>query len=728
MWRSIHSVIGLVFALLVMALSLTGAILATQPVYNAYTANAPSGTFTVADSLRLLYENNRRISPEVLKSTPSGEYKLTYSKGNKRRERILDFETGKLVRPAKEPKIYGFIKRLHRSFLLGENGRLLSAAGGIVMTLLCFSGLALLLRRLGGWRQLLASMSLRGSANLHSNAGRAFLLPLVITSLSALWLSGITFDLVSAGSDTPPAYPESLKELDPVDPWELHGLQAIPLSTVKEVIFPIPQDWFDVWTVKTDSEYIFIDQFTGDVLSRESLPIMAQVYDWIYFLHTAEGAAPWAIVLFLSSLTVPFFAVTGTLVWWRNKRQGRGKVKNNAGSGQAGTLIAVGSEGGATWGFAKALHAGLVANGESVRLIAMNELGKSYPNLERLLILASTYGDGDAPKTASRFLTKLAASSLKDVSHATLAFGDKAFPDYCGYARKVDHALQQKWGDPLLPIFEIDKQSAQAFQHWCAKLGKVIDQSLDIAYEPPRPKTRSLTLLSNHSFGDDIGAPISVLRFTAKKLPRHQPGDLVAIFPPGCNVPRLYSLGSDSRRDGYLEICVRKQSGGLCSSWLCSLQADAEIDVAVEINERFKLPQRKPVVMIGAGTGIVPFTGMIRQNRKQRPIDLFWGGRHPTSDALYEKDIADWITDNRLTTFEPAWSRLSQDQRYYVQDKVREQRTHLQARLRAGATIMVCGGQAMAAAVRQEIDLLAQEIGLSSQELKRQNRYLEDVY
>lgn len=726
MWRSIHSVIGLVFALLVMALSLTGTILATQPVYDAYTANAPSGSLTVADSLRLLYENNRRINPELLKSTPSGEYKLTYSKGNKRRERILDFSTGKLVRPQKEPEVYGFVKRLHRSFLLGENGRLLSAAGGIVMTLLCCSGLALLLRRLGGWRQLLASISLRGSANLHASVGRAFLLPLVITSVSALWLSGITFDFVSAGSDTPPAYPESLEELDPVDPWELQALQEIPLSSAKEIIFPIPQDWFDVWTVKTDSEYVFIDQFTGQVLSRESLPIMAQVYSWIYFLHTAEGAAPWAILLCLSSLTIPFFSVTGVLVWWRNKKQGRGKVKNNASAGQAGTLIAVGSEGGATWGFAKALHAGLVANGENVRLIAMNELGKSYPKLVRILVLASTYGDGDAPKTASRFLSKLAASPLKNVQHATLAFGDKAFPEYCAYAKTVDRAMQQQWGESFLPIFEIDKQSAQAFQHWCAELGKSLGQTLDITYEPPRPKTRSLTLLSNQLFGDDIGAPISVLRFTADKLPKHEPGDLVAIFPPGCNVPRLYSLGSDSRRDGYLEICVRKQSGGLCSTWLCELTPESEIDVAVEINERFKLPSRKPVVMIGAGTGIVPFTGMIRQNRKQRPIDLFWGGRHPASDALYEKDISEWVTDSRLSTFMPAWSRLSQG--HYVQDKVREQRSHLQARLRAGATIMVCGGQAMATAVRQEIDLLAQEIGLSSQELKRQNRYLEDVY
>ncbi|PRY77768.1 hypothetical protein CLV80_105252 [Yoonia maritima] len=34
MWRSVHSVIGLTLSLLVMVLSISGTILATQPVYD----------------------------------------------------------------------------------------------------------------------------------------------------------------------------------------------------------------------------------------------------------------------------------------------------------------------------------------------------------------------------------------------------------------------------------------------------------------------------------------------------------------------------------------------------------------------------------------------------------------------------------------------------------------------------------------------------------------------
>jgi sulfite reductase (NADPH) flavoprotein alpha-component len=117
---------------------------------------------------------------------------------------------------------------------------------------------------------------------------------------------------------------------------------------------------------------------------------------------------------------------------------------------------------------------------------------------------------------------------------------------------------------------------------------------------------------------------------------------------------------------------------------------------------------------------------MIRHNTPRRSLDLYWGGRHPQKDALYSGDINDWIQTDRLHRFGPAWSRA--DPSVYVQDRIRDDRTRLIDRLQSGATIMVCGGTEMATAVRSEIDILAAEIGLSVHELKRRNRYLEDVY
>jgi sulfite reductase (NADPH) flavoprotein alpha-component len=726
MWRSVHSYIGLGLSCLVMVLSISGAVLATQPILDRITSETGSVDMSVAEALRQIAGSNPGLEGERLQQTSTGQIKLTYAQNNRRLERFVDPATGTFLPERKEPPLYAFMRDLHRSFTLGEDGRLLSAIGAVAMAVLSVTGIVLLLRRVGGWRQMFARTQGRGADAYHSLLGRLLCVPLLITAFTGVWLSGVSFDLISSGSGRAPAYPESLAELDPVSPWALQGLQDIQLADAQDVIFPIPGDWFDVWAVKTDTAYIFIDQFTGDVLSRDTLPFMARVMDLVTVLHTAEGVWPWAIALFFSSMAIPFFAITGAMIWWRNRRQGRGRMRNNAAVGEARALILVGSEGGATWGFAKALHTALHAQGIAVRLAAMNDLRRNYPKLDTLIVLTSTYGDGDAPKSATRFLSLLRKSELAGVAHATLAFGDKAFPEYCGYARHIETRLREKLGAPLTPLFEIDKQSAHAFRHWGGLLSAAIGADLDLAYAPKRPKTSRLHLCVSSAFGATLDASTHVLRFDGRRLPRHRPGDLVGIYPPGSNVPRLYSLGSSSRDDGFLEICVRRVEGGQCSNHLCDLQPGDEIDVAVFRNERFQMPRRRPVVMIGAGTGIAPFTGMIRHNTTRRPVDLFWGGRHPDADALFADEIPHWLGSDRLARFEPAWSR--NDPSMYVQDRLRLERPHLIARLKAGATIMVCGGAAMAVAVRTEIDILAAEIGLSANELKRRNRYFEDVY
>lgn len=725
MWRSLHSIFGLVAAVLVIVLAVSGAFLATKPIYDRVQGVQTPAGVSAADALRVVFEGQPRVAPERLKRSVTGQWKLAFVRGGRRAERVIDLETGKFAREVKEPESYGFMRRLHRSFTLGDQGRILPAIGGIAMLVLCLSGLSLLLRRIGGVRAMFGPMQGAGVDGLHSVVGRLALVPLLIMAVTAVWMSGVTYHIIPAGDGKAPAYPESLRQQDPVDPWTLHGLQDVDLADVQEIIFPIPEDWFDVWAVRTQNGHVFFDQFTGDTLSTDPLSLSERAYDLVYFLHTAEGSVIWSLVLFVAALTIPVFAVTGAIIWWRRRRQSGGRIRHNASTGQAEVLILVGSETGTTWGFGKALHAAFVAAGRPARVAAMNTLRPSYPRADLLICLAATYGDGEAPESAKRFLNRLPALT-GNMRHVTLAFGDKSFPDFCAFAQQVDAALTTHLGAPLMGVTEIDKQSAQTFETWCRDLSTAVDLDLDVQYTPSKPRTRSLTLTHKAEFGAALGALTTVLRFDTRRLPRHRPGDLVAVYPPNGEAARLYSLGSDSRRDGFLEICVRLQDGGVASPWLCDLQVGARVEVSVLANDRFHMPPDGPVVMIGAGTGIAPFTGMIRQNGAARPVDLFWGGRDPVADALYGAEITDWIEQGRLHVFEAAWSRL--DPKTYVQDRIRHRRAHLRDRLAAGATIMVCGGAQMARAVAAEIDILAADLGTSVSELKRQNRYREDVY
>ncbi|MFT6652719.1 MAG: sulfite reductase (NADPH) flavoprotein alpha-component, partial [Celeribacter sp.] len=123
MWRSIHSIIGLTLSLLVMVLSISGTVLATQPIYDRVISDSGAGDLSVADMLRNVAGANPALEGERIKRDASGQFKLTFAQNNRRQERIVDPATGEFLPEHKEPAIYAFMRDLHRSFTLGEDGR-----------------------------------------------------------------------------------------------------------------------------------------------------------------------------------------------------------------------------------------------------------------------------------------------------------------------------------------------------------------------------------------------------------------------------------------------------------------------------------------------------------------------------------------------------------------------------------------------------------------------------
>jgi sulfite reductase (NADPH) flavoprotein alpha-component len=343
------------------------------------------------------------------------------------------------------------------------------------------------------------------------------------------------------------------------------------------------------------------------------------------------------------------------------------------------------------------------------------------------LVLAATYGDGTPPSGGAQFLDRLPGYSGGQ-RFAVLGFGDKSFPEYCAFAIECQNALERTGRESQLPMTDVNRRSAQAFTAWGHAIAPVLGlDDLVLDYVPPRPRTRRLELVEREDFTGFDGAPSAILRFRAPKnrrLPGFLAGDLLGIVPPADPVARLYSLAS-SKREGMVELCVVGVEGGICSNYLLGLAPGETIDAYVEQNPDFRPARRAPTIMIGAGTGIAPFAGMIRKNRKQ-PIELFFGLRHPDFDFYYRDAIAEWQSDGRLTGFHPAYSR--HDDKAYVQDRLRDAGDRVAQHLRQDATIMVCGSSRMARAVAQEIDTISASIGSSLAELRQRGRYLEDIY
>ncbi|WP_407049341.1 PepSY domain-containing protein [Methyloraptor flagellatus] len=89
-----------------------------------------------------------------------------------------------------------WLTNLHRSFLVGDAGRVAAGLGALAMLALSVSGLVLLARSLGGWRAL--ARPIRGSAlrRWHGELGRLAAAGLVLSSLTGLWMSADRFGLL----------------------------------------------------------------------------------------------------------------------------------------------------------------------------------------------------------------------------------------------------------------------------------------------------------------------------------------------------------------------------------------------------------------------------------------------------------------------------------------------------------------------------------------------------
>src|SRR5690606_16518064 len=132
-----------------------------------------------------------------------------------------------------------------------------------------------------------------------------------------------------------------------------------------------------------------------------------------------------------------------------------------------------------------------------------------------------------------------------------------------------------------------------------------------------------------------------------------------------------------------------------------------------------------PIILIGAGTGVAPLAGFVRNNRPGRPAYLFFGSRDPASDFLYERTFRTALEVGRLTGLETAFSRIVGGQ--YVQHRLTAQAELLRRLVDDGAQVLVCGSLDMAREVRATLDAVLAPLALDAAELKAQGRYLEDA-
>jgi sulfite reductase (NADPH) flavoprotein alpha-component len=215
--------------------------------------------------------------------------------------------------------------------------------------------------------------------------------------------------------------------------------------------------------------------------------------------------------------------------------------------------------------------------------------------------------------------------------------------------------------------------------------------------------------------------------------------------------PRLYSIASSPRVDrNRVSLTVdavryeigRRRRLGVASTYLADRVRDGDkVKVYVQKAHGFGLPADPsvPIIMIGPGTGIAPFRAFLHDRMATKAPGrnwLFFGHQRSDYDFFYADELTGMKSAGVLTRLSLAWSR-DRDEKFYVQDRMREVGRDLWAWLADGAHVYVCGdAQRMAKDVeRALVDIVAQHGARTSDEavaflgeLKRKGRYQQDVY
>ena len=727
--RRLHRWVGIAASGVGMVLALSGIFLATAPLSEAVTTGsllAPPSISTAALASEITAQR-----PDVLGLKKSANHTVSVLPAYGAAEGPLRFDPVdmRFVPSENDTGLWTILKDLHRSFFLGDVGRAVAGLGAAAMLVLSISGMVIMARRMGGWRAILRPPKSAGAQRIHMDAVRVALPGLLVAGTTGVFLSLVTFSIVPDGQGQGFGQGLAGAEVDPVPAMalaDMPALQAVPLTDLRRLVLPDPEFPGDPIVLETNKGTALVDPATGVHLTFDPLSPLARINEVIYVLHTGQGAWPLGIVLGLSMLAVPIAIVSGVYLALRRMRGG---ARSNVPAHQADTVILVGSEGDTTWGAADALADALSLAGKKVHVAAMNALAPSYPKAAHLLVLTATYGAGAAPASAQEFFTKLTRFQGANISYAVLGFGDRSFARFCQFAKDVDQALQNKALQHILPMGTVDRQDPAQFQTWAQDLGAAIGCSLTVAPQTRTADAPQLELIHTELLGQEVQAPVAILRFRAvgnAQLPRFEAGDLLAVLAPKQNRARFYSLAS-SHDHGVLEICVRQQQGGVCSQFLTTLKVGDRVNAYVQPNPGFKPSDRTtPMVLIGAGAGIGPLMGFLRNKPAERPAHLFWGGRHPKSDFLYQSELQNLSDSGRLTASSFAFSRLSEGS--YVQNRLLEQAEELRALIRDGAEVLICGGGHMGRDVAASFDTILAPMGLSVATLKSEKRYLEDVY
>ena len=230
-------------------------------------------------------------------------------------------------------------------------------------------------------------------------------------------------------------------------------------------------------------------------------------------------------------------------------------------------LILFGSQTGTAEALAKSIGAEAQSHNWPARVWEMSRFAEvDWAKETHLLIVTSTWGDGDPPDNAAAFWSHLKSAPVSSLGHlnfAVLALGDRNYANFCGAGRKFDEQLEQLGARRIHPRADCDVDYEATAKSWLEGLwlalepsGSSSDRAGSVSASSPRTDTDASSTLprsSAYSRANPCPAPLLINRNLngpgSAKETRHiefslrgslllyEPGDALGVLP--CNCPQL---------------------------------------------------------------------------------------------------------------------------------------------------------------------------------------------
>ena len=244
--------------------------------------------------------------------------------------------------------------------------------------------------------------------------------------------------------------------------------------------------------------------------------------------------------------------------------------------------VLYGSQTGNSQGLAEKASEKLEKQGFQVTVSSMSDFKpNNLKKIQNLLIIVSTYGEGDAPDNAQsfhQFLHGKRAPKLDQLNFSVLALGDSSYELFCQTGKEFDQRLAELGGTRLYPRFDCDLDYDGPAAEWItgvidslsAVQGGSADEASKAAVEAAPQEAEAVVYSRTNPFQAEVLENLNLNGRGSNKETRHielslegsglafEPGDIVGIYPT--NAPELVDvILQETKWDPNESVTINKQ-------------------------------------------------------------------------------------------------------------------------------------------------------------------------